>query len=118
MMFAIFTEDGIPRWFGPEAVAGAVPVDGVSKETLLTCRLVAGEWLPRPVNLPPLPTPEEIDAQREADFQIRLEAWEAEVDAAIESSQAWRAYRRGEMTLSAYREAAQAIRDSFPLPER
>ncbi|MBL9053406.1 MAG: hypothetical protein JNN02_06715, partial [Tabrizicola sp.] len=47
-----------------------------------------------------------------------LEAWEAEVDAAIESSQAWRAYRRGEMTLSAYREAAQAIRDSFPLPER
>lgn len=117
-MFAIFTEDGIPRWFGPEPVSGAVPVNGVARETLLTCRLVAGEWVPRPVQLPPEPTQEEIDAQREADYQMRLETWESEVDAAIETSMAWRAYRRGEMTLSAYREAAQSIRDSFPLPER
>lgn len=81
-------------------------------------RTVEGDWVLRDPVVVPEPTPEEIEAAREADYQARLRAWEAEVSAAIDASEPWRAYKWGEITLTAYRPQAQAIRNSIPMPER
>lgn len=50
-----FNEAGEASWFGPERVKGSQLVFGVTPETLIACRLVDGEWLPR---VPAAPEPE------------------------------------------------------------
>ena len=97
MKHAIFTEDGIPRWFGAEPVKGSVPLDpkeflsllgeGLTEDqTWARCvailvthrRLPGGNWVPRePV---PPPTPEETAAY-EAEL-ARQAAQAAEAEAA------------------------------------
>jgi hypothetical protein len=81
-------------------------------------RTDAGEWVPRDPVKPVEPTAEELAAMAEADYQARLAAWNAEVDAAIVASPVYRQFIRGEMTLTAYREAAADITASIPKPER
>lgn len=116
--WARFTEDGKAAWFGPAWVEGAEFVEGVDADTLITHRRVDGAWIPREPEPVAEPTPEEIAAMAEADWQAALATREAQIDAAILASPAYRQFLRGEMTLTAYRDAASAIAEGFPMPER
>lgn len=65
-----FTPEGIPGWFSPqepEPLNGAVFVEAVPPETLITHRWVAGEWILRDPVKPVEPTAEEIEAERKAE---------------------------------------------------
>lgn len=94
-VYVIYTPEGIPRWFGPQPVAGCVKLDmtelvpllaeGVGPEALATLhatiltthrRLPDGTWVMR--DPPPPPTPEEIAAQL---AEIERQAQEAEAEA-------------------------------------
>ena len=126
IVWAIFTDTGIPRWFGPEPTVGAEALefdddlDPVVVDDLLKTyrRTPEGDWVLRDPVIPPEPTAEQIAAEAEANYQAAVAAWEVTVSAAIQASDAARAYLWGEMTLTAYRAAAQAVRDSIPAPER
>jgi hypothetical protein len=77
-------------------------------------------WIERDPPTPP--SPEEIAAmetERAAQEAAAAEAAREEaIDAAISASPAYRQFLRGEMTLTAYRDAAAAIAAQFPKPER
>jgi hypothetical protein len=111
-----FTDDGIPAWFGPAWVEGAEWVEGIAPETLITHRRVDGVWTLREPEPPP--SPEDIatmEAERAAQEAEAAEAAREEaIDAAIAASPAYRKFLRGEMTLTAYRDAAAAIAAQFP----
>jgi hypothetical protein len=64
------------------------------------------------------PTADEIASAREAEYQAAVAEREAAVDAAIQASAAYRMFIRGEMTLTAYRDAVSEIGDAFPMPVR
>ncbi len=53
-----FDDKGRAAWFGPAPVDGAVWVEGVPDDVLITCRLVDGQWLPREPEPEPEPEPE------------------------------------------------------------
>ena len=112
------TEDGTPDNYSGSWFEGAEWIEKVSSTELDTCRWTGKAWVEREQVEPYEPTPEEIEAQREAEYQERLEAWQASVTAAIYASDAKRALDWGGMTLTAYRAAAQDIRNSMPMPER
>jgi hypothetical protein len=111
-----FDEKGRAAFFGPQPIEGAVLVEGVTGDFLIRHVLIDGQWLPRPPDPEIEPTPEEIARQQEEAYQAALAAREAEIDAAILASPAYRQFLRGEMTLTAYREAATEIADRFPKP--
>ena len=118
-----FTEDGIPGWFGASPIDGAQSVDvtfaGDDPTLFLAShRRVSGDWVLRdPVKVIP-PTAEEIAAEQEAAYQAAVAAREEAVDAAILASPAYRSFIRGDMTLTAYRDAASEIEAQFPMPVR
>lgn len=118
-----FTTDGIPGWFGVAPIDGAELVDvtfigGDPNPFLASHRRVNGEWVLRdPVKVIP-PTADEIEAEREAVYQAAVATREDAIDAAILASPAYRSFIRGDMTLTAYREAASDIEAQFPMPVR
>jgi hypothetical protein len=100
---------------------GAEPVEGLDRLFLARHRRTdKGEWVAREAEPETeyQPTQEDMDAMREAEYQAALDAREAAVDAAIMSSDAYRSFIRGDMTLTAYRDAAAKIAAQFPMPER
>jgi len=98
--------------------AVALPENVVDPDAFMASHmLVDGAWQRKPV-VEHEPTPEEIEAAKEADYQDRLAAREAAIDAAITASAAYRSFIRGGMTLTAYRDAASDIAAQFPMPER
>ena len=100
---------------------GAEPVEGLDRLFLARHRRTdKGEWVAREAEPETeyQPTQEDMDAMREAEYQAALDAREAAVDAAIMSSDAYRSFIRGDMTLTAYRDAASKIAAQFPMPER
>ena len=109
-----FTTDGTPEWFGVDQIDGAEWVAGVDRETLVTRRRVNGKWVDR------LPEPEAKPdpAALEAEYQEALAAREGEIDAAVTASDAYRRFIRGQMTLTAYRDAAAEIAASIPMPTK
>jgi hypothetical protein len=123
--WAHFTADGCasPIWFSEHDGAEKLDfpeiesADGLIELLAGNRRTDAGEWVPRDPVKPVEPTAEELAAMAEAGYQARLGAWEAEVDAAITASPVYRQFIRGEMTLTAYREAAADITASIPKPE-
>lgn len=116
-MWVIFTEDGIPGWFGPEQVSGAEYVEDVSHDTLLSHRRnEAGEWVLRDPVVPEPKSDEQLRLEAVAAYDAAIEARETAIDAAVLASSAYRQFLRGQMTLTAYRDAASGIADSFPMP--
>lgn len=124
-MHVIFTPDGLPGWFGPEPVKGSVPLDmaGLSEGVdlaffLAANRLVDGKWLPREPVKAHEPTAEELAEAANQEHQAALADREAAIDAAVLASDAYRQFLRGEMTLTAYRDAASDIAAGVPMPGR
>lgn len=113
-----FDDRGRAARFGPDPFEGAVLVEGVTGDFLIRNVLIDGEWQLRPPEPEILPTPEEIAAKAEEDYQAALAAREEQIDAAILASPAYRQFLRGQMTLTAYRDAVADIAASFPMPER
>lgn len=119
VLHVIFTPEGIPGHISADPRPGSEPVEGLTIDFLAGHRRTEkGEWVPRDPVVPVPPTPEELAAQAEAEYQAALDAREAAVDAAITASDAYRLFLRGGMTLTAYREAAANIAASFPMPDR
>lgn len=115
--WVLFTPDGIPGWIGDAPRDGAEQVDGLTIPFLAAHRRTAeGAWVKRDPVVPVPPTAEEIAAQREAEYQAALEAREQAIDAALVASAPYRQFIRGELTLTAYRDAAAKIAATFPLP--
>jgi len=111
-----FGSDGMHDAYSGAHFAGAEWVEGVDSATLDTCRRVDGAWVLRDPEPVAEPTPEDIARQRAEAHQTALEERERQIDAAILSSGAYRRFLRGEMTLTAYREAASEIAASIPMP--
>lgn len=83
VVYVIYTEDGLPRWFGPEPVTGSTPLDleelrpllpadapesalaAACQWLLITHRKVDGTWLLREV-VEPDPSPEPAPDDPEA----------------------------------------------------
>lgn len=109
-----FTADGTPEWFGVEPIDGAEWVEGVDRETLVTFRRVNGKWVDR------LPEPEAKPdpATLEAEYQEALQVRQAQVLDAIASSDVYARFMMGQMTLTAYRDAAAEIAASIPMPTK
>ena len=63
-------------------------------------------------------TPEELAEIAEGKYQMALAERDNAIDAAIMSSDAYRSFIRGDMTLTAYRDAAAKIAAQFPMPDR
>lgn len=58
-----FDEEGHAAWFGPSWVEGAVWVEGVDFNTLVSCRYVNGEWFLKEVKIVDTPTVVELDPE-------------------------------------------------------
>lgn len=114
-----FAADGTPDAYSGSWFEGSEWVENVPPKALETCRREpGGEWVLRdPAPVVPR-TAEEIEAEREAVYQAAVSAREDAVDAAILASPAYRSFIRGDMTLTAYRDAASDIEAQFPMPER
>lgn len=72
--WVIFTAEGIPAWYGPEAVEGAELVEDIPILAPALMR-VNGEWVPRP----PAPPPSEADLAARRAYEAEQQA---EADAA------------------------------------
>lgn len=119
-MWVRFDDQGQAAWFGPERIDGSEWVDDVSEDALLTMRRVDGVWVARDPVHPLEPTPEEIAALADAEYQAavdavnvaRRQAYQQEADPLFFK---WKA---GEATEEDWRVARKAVRDAFPMPER
>jgi hypothetical protein len=116
MIYVTFTEDGTPSAMFTEPRPGAEPVEpgedwGAPDLFLAGHRRVEGAWLPR--DPAPPPTPDEIAALKAdralAEAAANAAALEATIDTAIQASPDYRAFLRGALTLTAYRDAASRI---------
>lgn len=113
-----FNDVGVPTSFSGARFDGSELVQGVTDKQLCTMRRVGGEWVSREAEEEYVPTAEDIAREKEEAYQQALEEREQLVDATIMQSPDYRAFIRGEMTLTAYRDAASKIAASIPMPAR
>lgn len=124
MLHVIFTPDGIPGHISLDPRPGSQPVEPLAVWGDPIAFLAAhrrtdkGQWVPRDPVPEWVPSPEDLAAQSEAEYQAAVEARIAAIDAAIEASEPYRQYKWGEITLTAYRAEVAKIVASFPVPER
>jgi len=128
ILHVVFAKGGIPGWIGAAPREGSEPVDmsELDGDPVMFLaghrRQPGGNWVPR--DPPPPPSAEDLAAQeaaqRAAEHAAALAAREAAIDAAIDASEAARLFRRGRMTLTAYRAEAERIaaevEAGFPVP--
>jgi hypothetical protein len=117
----LFTKDGTPFWVGSEPCAGSEPVEGMTVEFLAAHRRTAkGAWVARPVPAAAIPTPEELTAQREAEYQATLAARDAALREALAEAAdpLFFQWQRGEATKEDWLSAVAMIKARFPKPEK
>jgi hypothetical protein len=116
----LFTKDGIPGWIGSEPREGSEPVDDLSIEFLVAHRRTSrGKWVER---VPPVevePTPEEIAARREAEYQTALSARDEALRLALaaEADPVFFLWQRGEAEKADWLKAVAEVKARFPKPE-
>ena len=120
VLHVLFTKEGIPAWIGAEPIEGSEAVDGLTVEYLAGHRRTAkGNWLQRVPPVPVEPTPEELAARVEADYQAAL----AERDRALREALAVEAdplffqWQRGEVAKEDWLARVADVKARFPKPE-
>lgn len=120
-LHVLFTEDGLPGWIGSEPREGSEPVEGLTIDFLAGHRRTAkGKWVERTPVQPSLPTAEEIEAQREADYQAALAQRDEALRAALaaEADSLFFRWQRDEVTKEDWIAAVAEVKSRFPKPER
>lgn len=117
----LFTKDGTPAWIGEEPCAGSEAVEDLTVEFLAAHRrTVRGNWVARVRPTPTEPTPEELAARAEVDYQSAL----ADRDQALREALAIEAdpqffrWQRGEATKEGWLEAVAGVKARFPKPAK
>jgi hypothetical protein len=117
----LFTEDGIPGWIGSEPREGSEPVDGLTIEFLAAHRrTLRGKWVARTLVAVVEPSPEEIAAEREAEYQASLAARDEAVRLALaaEADPLFFRWQRGEVGKEDWLAAVAEVKARFPKPEQ
>ena len=120
MPYVRFTEDGIPGWFGEAPVEGAVLVEGVETDTLLTHRRNAkGKWVLRAPVVPTEPTQEERAAASHAAHQAELAARSDALREALsrDADPVFFQWQRGEALEADWLGKVAEVKARFPKPE-
>jgi hypothetical protein len=120
VLHVLFTKDGIPAWIGDEPMEGCEAVDGLTVEYLAGHRRTTkGTWVARVASVPAEPTPEEMAARADADYQTAL----AERDRALREALAAEAdplffqWQRGEVAKEDWLAKVAEVKARFPKPE-
>jgi hypothetical protein len=120
VLHVLFTKDGIPAWIGDEPMEGCEAIDGLTVEYLAGHRRTTkGTWVARVASVPAEPTPEEMAARADADYQTAL----AERDRALREALAAEAdplffqWQRGEVAKEDWLAKVAEVKARFPKPE-
>jgi hypothetical protein len=117
----LFTDDGIPGWIGSEPREGSEPVDGLSVDFLAAHRRTSrGKWVARSSSAEAAPLPEEIEAQREAEYRAALKDRDEALRAALaaEADPLFFRWQREEVSKEDWLAAVAAVKARYPKPER
>ena len=119
-MWVLFTDTGIPGWFGSEPVDGAEWVEGVDATFLCRNRRTAkGKWVERgPVPVVE-PTEAERVAEREAAYLAALESRDEALREALsrEADPVYFRWRRGEAGEAEWLARVAEVKARFPKPD-
>jgi hypothetical protein len=116
----LFTDNGIPGWIGSEPREGSEPVDGLSVDFLAAHRRTSrGKWVARTSSAEAAPLPEEIAAQREAEYQAALQDRDEALRAALaaEADPLFFRWQREEVSKEDWLAAVAAVKARYPKPE-
>lgn len=116
----LFTKDGIPGWIGTEPREGSEPVEGLTVEFLAAHRRTSrGKWVERTPPVEVEPTPEEVAAQREADYQAAVAMRDEALRLALaaEADPVFFRWQRGEVEKDDWLAAVAEVKARFPKPE-
>jgi hypothetical protein len=117
----LFTDDGIPGWIGSEPREGSEPVDGLSVDFLAAHRRTSrGKWVARSSSAEAAPLPEEIEAQREAEYRAALKDRDEALRAALaaEADPLFFRWQREEVSKEDWLAAVAAVKARYPKSER
>ncbi len=117
----LFTEDGIPGWIGSEPREGSEPVDGLSIAFLAEHRRTSrGKWVARTPPVAVEPSPEDIAAEREAEYQAALAARDEALRQALaaEADPLFFRWQRDEVGKEDWLAAVAGVKARYPKPER
>lgn len=120
-LHVLFTEDGIPGWIGSEPREGSEPVEGLTVEYLAAHRRTSrGKWVARIPPIPVDPSPEEVAARREAEYQAALVVRDEAVRVALaaEADPLFFRWQRDEASKEGWLAAVAEVKARFPKPER
>ena len=120
-LHVLFTKDGVPAWIGPDPREGSEPVEDKTVEFLAAHRRTArGTWVARASPAPVEPSPEEIAALREAEYQTALAARDQALREALaaEADPKFFQWQRGEASKEDWLAAVTDVKYRFPKPER
>jgi hypothetical protein len=116
----LFTNDGIPGWIGNEPREGSEAVEGLTVEFLATHRRTSrGKWVERTPPAEVAPSPEEVAAQREAEYQVALALRNEALRQALaaEADPLFFQWQRGEAEKDDWLKAVAEVKARFPKPE-
>jgi hypothetical protein len=120
-LHVLFTSDGIPAWIGDAPCSGSEPVEGMTVDYLAAHRRTAkGTWVARAVPVTPEPSPAEIAARREAEFEAALEARDRALREALaeEADPLFFLWQRGEAAKADWLAAVEDVKARYPKPAR
>ena len=115
------TENGIPDAYSGAWFEGAEWIEDLTSNQLDTCyRSPKGKWIKRGSEPTYEPTPEDIAAIKEVEYQAAVEAVEASRRIAYqqEADPLFFKWQAGEATEEEWRQARAKVRELFPMPER
>lgn len=119
-LHVLFTENGIPGWIGSAPREGSEPVEDMTIEFLAAHRRTAkGKWVARLQPVPSEPTPEELAAQRAAEYQAALAARDQALREALaaEADPLFFLWQRGEAVKEDWLAAVAEVKARFPKPD-
>lgn len=116
-----FTKEGLPGWIGTTPCAGSEPVEGVTIEFLAAHRRTeTGKWVARAQPVAIEPSPEEIAAQRDADYLAALAARDEALRLALaaEADPQFFLWQRSMATKEDWLATVAQVKARFPKPDR
>lgn len=121
VLHVLFTKDGTPAWIGADPMEGSEAVEGLTVEYLAAHRRTTkGTWVARVAPVPVEPTPEELAARAEADYQAALEDRDRALREAlaISADPLFFQWQRGEVAKEDWLAAVAEVKARFPKPEK
>lgn len=115
-MWVKFDEIGRAAEIFPVEMPGTEFVDGVDMETLIACRRVNGDWIPRDPGPPHQPTAEEIAAAQRERYEAALAARTEAVRAALMADPMYLDWQMGLVERTVWAVRAMQISASIPEP--